>query len=442
MTILLNDATLWGAEPGADRGETRDVLIDDGTITQIGTAISSPGATEVDCSRMLVTPGFVDTHTHFWQSLFPSRASDAWGMEFWGIMLPLASWLTPDDVYAATRYGAAQSMRNGVTTVFDYCHCIISPEHADAAVRALEDSGINAVFGYDLQGNDPAKRGSLGPSSARFDDLARVVADLRGRASDIAIAACLSNLGVIPFDETIAEIQFVRSLGLMMSFHNNEPDEIVALDRQGHFAADILPVHSNFVTDADLDVMQRCGSVLSTQPEVEMASGRRPLEMVKAAHARGIPVSLGTDCPAMVNLGMLPQLRTLYTLQRVMDGAKERHTGRFPVQRRPGLPTFAAHDLMRCGTANGAQALGLGRTTGVIAVGRRADLVLFDFSETGMSRDNLAANVVLNANESMINAVMVKGKFVKRDGRMVNQDLAAIETDRMSAERRVLGRMS
>ena len=72
---------------------------------------------------------------------------------------------TPEDVYAGTLLGALEVLDAGITTVMDWAHIMRTPDHADASVRALRDSGVRAVFGY---GNPhpPAEIGRRESSSA------------------------------------------------------------------------------------------------------------------------------------------------------------------------------------------------------------------------------------------------------------------------------------
>ena len=52
----------------------------------------------------------------------------------------------PDDIYIATLVGALNQINCGTTTLVDWCHNNPTPDHTDAAVRGLIDSGIRAAF--------------------------------------------------------------------------------------------------------------------------------------------------------------------------------------------------------------------------------------------------------------------------------------------------------
>src|SRR5699024_4911111 len=104
----------------------------------------------------------------------------------------------------------------------DYCHAILSPEHSDAAAEGLRDTGIRALLAYDLEARDPAGNSSLAPSSARFDDVARLYDRHNQENSLVTIGVGLSNVSIDRVPRLRNEINFARELGIRMTFHNNQ----------------------------------------------------------------------------------------------------------------------------------------------------------------------------------------------------------------------------
>lgn len=418
--------------------ERADVLIDGSRIEQVGSGLDDAGAEVIDASGMLIMPGMADTHTHLWETPFKGRVSEAWGWEYFTNMHPLASWLTPEDVYAGTYAGAVESLAAGVTSMFDYCTCIMSPEHADAAVEALRASGIRAVFGYDLRGKDPGGRATLGPSSERFVDIERLRGSIPNQPEDLLrLGVCLSDVAPDTMEQTAREVAFAREIGCPMTWHSNKGGEMVLLDEGGLLGADLLPAHGNYTTDEDLDLLAGVGGSLTTQPEAETYAGRRSMSMVGRAHRRGVGIALGVDVPAIMNLGILPQMRLLYLLQRYIDGMSERLESQVPVARRPGVPTLSVRDVVRFGTTNGQAAIWLGDSVGQVAPGFQADLVLLDARVFGRAEGDPAAHVILNSSLGDVHSVMVAGEFRKRDGRLVGVDTSQMLAEREAARDRV-----
>lgn len=415
-----------------------DILVAGTRIDQVGRGLDDPQAEKIDARGMLIMPGMVDTHTHLWESLFKGRAADAWGMEYFTNIHPLVGHLGPDDLYAAVYAGAVESLAGGVTTIFDYNTCILSPEHADVAIQALKDAGIRATFGYDLQGKVPEGMSLLGPSDARFPDLERLRGEIANDSEDLLrLAICLSEVLPDAPDRAAREIGFARDVGVGISWHCNKAGEIEMLDRLGLVGSDLLPAHGNYTTDEDLRLLGEAGGHLTTQPEAETYAGRRPMTMVLRGHRRGVGIALGVDVPVIMNLGLMPQMRLLYILQRFLDGINERYEAQVPIARRPGVPSFTPRDIVRFATSNGGKALWIGDKVGQLAPGFQADLVLIDGRDFGLAEGDPAGHVVLNSSAGEVDTVMVAGEFRKRDGKMTSADTAKMLAAREAARDRV-----
>lgn len=415
-----------------------DVLVDGAVIKQVGKNISTDGAEVVDAKGMLVMPGMADTHCHLWETPFKGRIAEGWGMEYFVNIHPLASYVEPEDLYAGIYAGCIEALYTGTTSIFDYSHCIRSSEHADAAVEALRDSGIRAVFGYDLRGKDHSGKSSLAPSAARFKDIERIKSKLWGdKASLLRLAVCLSEVAPESANAILKEIEFTRSLGVRVSWHCNKAGEIEFLDKHGVMGPDLMPAHGNYTTDRDLDILGSVGGFLTTQTEAETYAGRRSMSMVARGHRRGVKIALGIDVPVIMNYGLLHQMRLMFYLQRYMDGVVERHEGQVPVARRPGTPTFAARDIVRMTTTNCAEANGVGDIVGQIAPGFQADIVLLDTNLFGRAEGDPAGHVVTNSSSGDIDTVMVAGEFRKRAGKMVGVDMAKMLAAREAARDRI-----
>ncbi len=63
----------------------------------------------------------------------------------------------PEDVYAATLFGRMAALDAGVTTLLDWAHIQNSPEHADAAIRALREVGGRTVYAHGQPGIEPER---------------------------------------------------------------------------------------------------------------------------------------------------------------------------------------------------------------------------------------------------------------------------------------------
>ena len=436
--VLFRNAHLMSMNAEIGDMDKADILVDGTVIREVGTAIDAGDAEVVDATGMLMMPGMIDTHTHLWESPFKGRVSEGWGMEYFTNVHPLVSYFEPQDTYAGVYAGAVESLAAGVTSMFDYNHCIHSPEHADASIEALRHSGLRATLGYDLRGKSPYVKQPLGPSAERFPDIERLRGTIANEPTDLLrLAVCLGDVNSETPEVAVREVEFSRSLGLPMSWHCNKAGEIEFFASKGLLAADMLPAHGNYTTDEDLRLLGEAGGCLTSQPEAETYAGRRSMSMVARGHRRGVTIATGVDVPCIVNLGLLPQMRLMFFLQRYMDGVVERHEAQVPVKRRSGVPTFSPRDIVKIATQNGAKAIWIDDVVGQIAPGYQADLVLLDTRDFGLSEGDPAGHVVVNSSAGDVDTVMVAGEFKKRDGKMVGVDLAAMLAERQATRDRV-----
>ncbi|WP_345154759.1 hypothetical protein [Nonomuraea rubra] len=161
-TILIKNGVVIDTEPEPVVLGRVDVRVDGGTITAVGPGLpAEPGAEVIDATGRLVLPGFVDTHRHTWQAGIRAVAPD---VDFGGYMRRIITELAPRhrprDLYAGNLAGALECLDSGVTTLLDWSHAQFSPEHTEAAVRALRESGIRGRLRLLLR--RPERRGGRG----------------------------------------------------------------------------------------------------------------------------------------------------------------------------------------------------------------------------------------------------------------------------------------
>lgn len=122
-----------------------DVLVQDGIITKVGQNIEAPSSdiVVIDARNAILSPGFVDTHRHVWQTQLATVTSDFTLADYAvHIRNVYGSCYTPEDAYLGNLNGALESLDAGVTCVLDHCHILNSPAHSDAAVDGLFDSTL------------------------------------------------------------------------------------------------------------------------------------------------------------------------------------------------------------------------------------------------------------------------------------------------------------
>ena len=135
-----------------------DLLIEGDVIAAIGPSgkIAGDDAEIVEGAGFIVIPGLVNAHLHTWQTALRGIAAD-WSLaEYLRKMhAGLATVFTPEDLHIATLAGALNQLNCGTATLVDWCHNNPTPEHDDAAIDALYESGIRAAFFHGSPKPDP-----------------------------------------------------------------------------------------------------------------------------------------------------------------------------------------------------------------------------------------------------------------------------------------------
>ena len=148
---LLRGGTIVSMDPKIGILPKGDVLIEGDRILEVAASIEVSDGSLVDATNMIVSPGFVDTHRHIWQTQLRTIATDWSLFDYFVQMRSIYSGLyNPDDAFLGNHVGALEALNAGITTVVDHCHIMNSPEHSDEAVRGLQEAGIRGIFCYGL----------------------------------------------------------------------------------------------------------------------------------------------------------------------------------------------------------------------------------------------------------------------------------------------------
>ena len=149
---LIKNGIVLSLDPQIGDVNGCDVLIDRDRIVAVGQGLEADGAEVIDASGMVVMPGFVDSHRHIWEGLLRNLGADVPLEGRSGyishVLHKLAPTFRPEDAYLGNLISALGAIDAGITTLLDWSHIQGSPEHTDAVIQALEDSGMRAVFAY------------------------------------------------------------------------------------------------------------------------------------------------------------------------------------------------------------------------------------------------------------------------------------------------------
>ena len=239
--IRIKGATIVSMDPKIGIIDSGDLLIDGGKIVAVGRNLGSWAVIEIDGRGMIAMPGFVNGHIHLWQTALRGIAAD-WTLDhYFGVLIgKVVGLYTPQDAYIGNLVGALDQINSGVTTLFDWCHIVNTPAHADAAVDALREAGIRAIFAY---GTPMTLFGTKEPHPAD----ARRMRHERLSSSEALVTMALAIRGTDFAPGTAeADISFARDLGVIASFHvacakhGPRPQSMQSLAQQGLLGKDKL----------------------------------------------------------------------------------------------------------------------------------------------------------------------------------------------------------
>jgi 5-methylthioadenosine/S-adenosylhomocysteine deaminase len=172
--MLLRSGHVISMDPGIGDLPGGDVLIEDGKIVAVDRDISAD-AEVLDMTGRILVPGFVDTHRHTWEAPIrgcaPNATLDDYFVEVLDTFAPV---YTPEDVYAGNLAGSLECLNAGITTLVDWSHINNTPEHPDAAVQALGETGIRAQYAYGSANTSLADYWYESKISIPGDDVRRV----------------------------------------------------------------------------------------------------------------------------------------------------------------------------------------------------------------------------------------------------------------------------
>lgn len=441
-TLVVGGTLLTGddSRPIIDDGY---VAIEDGTITAV--ADGRPQETGWDdviqARGMLVTPGFINAHTHLCMILGRTLGTDrtllSWLSES---QVPLMRTFEPEDYRLSMELGAIENLKAGNTTVCEVFFSSHYDQEADLrATEGLDRSGIRSVL-FRCTNDEAFFEGFVEVRPTIVERSERLIQTWQGSAR--------TRVGVgplVPWGSSAGSfrdaVELSKQYGVGIHLHTAETPEYNALvqERTGksnvEMLADVESLgpqvmlnHCVFLSDHDIGLIAESGSHVIHDPTSNMllASGVAPIPKIRAA---GINLGLACDGPACNNgQDMIEAMKDAALLQKA-------------VTRQPDV--IVARDVFEMATRGGARAIGMGDMLGAIRSGFLADLVLIETRAPHLTplHDPLAA-LVYSARGSDVRTVIVGGEIVVQDGTVTTLDeegVLARARERADRARRLAG---
>ena len=402
-----------------------DILVSGDRIVEIAPSLHADDCDVVDASGCIAVPGFVNAHMHTWQTALRGVAANWTLLEYFAKMhAGLATVFEPEDLQIATLVGALNQINCGTTTLVDWCHNNRTPEHNDAAIDGLLQSGIRATF---LQGTPkpepkPGERPFWETPHPRRE-LERLVAKHRGNTL-LDIGAAVLGPHYATLDVALHDFRMARELGVIASLHQGggaarTPEGWDVLEAEGLLGPHVNIVHGHALNDAQLARFCGLGMSFSAAAESEMSQGHgHPI--TGRLRAFGRAPSLGVDLESVMSGDMITQARIALGIQRSLDNVAYREAhGSIPP-----TSTVKTREALAWITIEGARMLGAESRIGSLAAGKQADLLLIRADVLNMQPLHDAVNaVVFQASLANIDSVMIAGRWKKRSGVLLGVDL-------------------
>jgi len=431
--LLIKGGAVVSVDPSIGELREGDVLVEDDTIVEVAPSIAAEDCEVLDASRMVVMPGLVDSHRHLWQT---GTRADSMDHVFWDLVASqwpkIAALYRPEDVYATVLAGAADALSSGITTVLDWCHVVNTPTHIEENVRALREVGIRSrlLYGASMARKLHEFEGEVEheDSWAHARDLYR--REFAGKDGLVTFGLAIQGPDVTTMEITESDCAVARELGVPIGVHVGAPEgpepmlSIKRMSEAGLLGPDINFAHCCNSTDEELRLLARAGGTATACPTLDMAFGMGTPATGRIRDA-GLRPAVGVDSVIASSGDMFEELRLGLLYERMRRAQAVFAEGR-DVKSVDEL-AFTTREALESGTINSAHAIWLGDQVGSLTPGKKADIILLRATDLNLAPlSDMVAAIVCGANSGNVDTVMVGGKIVKRDGRLVGIDVERI----------------
>ena len=422
--------TMDGSRRVIDNG---GVAVKDGRVVAVGPSaemdLNYSSRQVIDARGKVVIPGLINGHTHVPMTLFRGIADD----------LDLQEWLTKyifpaearnvteDFVRVGTRLGLAEMIRSGTTTYCDMYY------FEDAIADETFKAGMRGVLGETLIDFPVADNKTNAEAMAYVEKFVS-----RWKGNSLIVPAIAPHAPYTVSEEHLKAVRaFSDRTGVPIVTHisetKREVDDSIRdkgtspvnyLNRFGFLNDKVIAAHMVWPTEEELGLLKKLGVGLVHNPQsnMKLASGVAPVpEMLK----RDMPVGLGTDGAASNNdLNLWEEMDTAAKLHKL-------------ISKDPKVLT--AREAFEMATIRGARALHLEKEIGSIETGKRADLVIVDLDDLNQTPYyNIYSDLVYSAKAGDVNTVIVEGKVLMRDRRLLTLNEATIKADARRYRERIV----
>jgi 5-methylthioadenosine/S-adenosylhomocysteine deaminase len=394
---------------------TGDVLVDGDRIVAGGATIQADDAEVIDAAGSIVMPGLIDAHHHMWLGVMRRMMPDVDDLfAYIGVVAEtLGAHYRPLDMYLSTKLTAVASLDAGITTIIDACHSSRSPEHTDAALDALKDTGIRALHMVGAAMDNKASAAHL-PA-----DLERLAANWNNDSGLVRVGL----FGQLNLDWwKVARGLDMRILTELIGDLAKVGPEFA---EKGVLGPHNIFNHCTRIPQETWELFAGAGVNVTVNPRSDALFGFDDESFAyQQAIDHGLRPALGIDLDTAFGSDLFGEMHALFGQQRsAMRYRRFRGEANVPAP-------ISVKAVLEAATVNGTRVAGLEGSIGTLRPGKQADIIMVRTNGVGVFPVTNAIGTIVQAVErSDVDTVVVAGAIRKRAGKLVGVDVAKLTAD-------------
>ncbi|RSL87548.1 hypothetical protein CDV31_016233 [Fusarium ambrosium] len=375
----------------------------------------------------IISPGFIDTHRHLWQTAYRTISSNITLATYSAYKGPFVKNVidrfSADDIYYGQYFAIRESLNAGVTSTVDHAHASFTEETADASLRASIDAGARTYWCF--QAHSPLNNYSL---HDQWDSIRKWAQTIDWNATPVKLGLSFDEFATVDQGviDDIARTIRDNNISLLSTHYLGgpwiAPNSPSLLYEQGllNTTVPVIFAHGTFITPDDHALLREYNHYVAIAPESEMHFGHT----YPFAHKIMDQASLAVDAHFTYSADIVTQARIwLQSVRLLLFG---RGVSDWKI---PSNNPMSVNQAFLLATRSGAQALRR-PDLGVLKAGAVADVVVFEGNAPNLLgwRDPVAA-IILHSNPGNVEHVLVDGQFRKRNFTLVNPRNASRQLD-------------
>jgi len=412
---LFRGGTIVTMDPKVPNLSTGDVLVDGGRIAAVGVDLQADGADVIDATGSIVMPGLIDAHHHMWLGVMRRMMPDVDDLFAYidVVAETLGAHYRPVDMYVSTKLTAAASLDAGITTIIDACHASRSPEHSDAALEALNHSGIRALH-------------MVGAAMDKQASSAHLPGDLKRLAETWNQGEGLVRVGLFgQLNLDWWRVARCLDIRILTEFIGDLAKLGPEFDEPGLLGPHNIFNHCTRVPEATWQRFARAGVHVTVNPRSDALFGFDDEGFAyQQAIDHGLTPALGIDLDTAFGSDLFGEMHALFGQQR--SAMRYR---RFRGEATVAAP-ISVEAVLKAATVNGAHAAGLESEIGTLTPGKQADIIMVRTNGVAVfPMTNAIGTIVQAVERADVDTVMVAGAIRKRAGKLIGVDVARLAAD-------------